>query len=201
MLQQTRLVVWTVLMVLVAAILATWIHGLASRVSDAEKQATANRAAAEQLARQVKGLGGEPVVEPSTLPRVPTSEPGKSGAQGPSGPSGATGPGPSWAQIAASVADYCAHHNKCTGPAGATGQPGKDSTVPGPAGAAGKDGKDGSPGKDGADSTVPGPQGPAGADGATGAAGYPASLRIPVDGTNYVCTDPDGDHAYTCSAA
>jgi len=83
----------------------------------------------------------------------------------------------------------------------------------GPQGPPGKDGSDGKPGRDGRDGAT-GAAGPAGADGKPGAdgkdgaagatgpqgpAGYPTTITIQVGGIDMVCTDPDGDHAYTCA--
>lgn len=70
------------------------------------------------------------------------------------------------------------------GPTGAPGQPGKDSVVPGPAG---QPGKDGTNGQDGKDSVVPGPSGPAGEPGP----GCPS--WTPTSRGYYVCTSPSPD--------
>ena len=69
-----------------------------------------------------------------------------------------------------------------SGPPGAAGPPGADSTVPGPPGPKGDKGDTGATG---AASTVPGPQGPKGDTGATGPAG-PGITDAPSDGTSYM---------------
>jgi hypothetical protein len=139
----------------------------AERQADrAEKSAAVAIAAANDLAEQVRSLGGEPVVEPSDLPQV-----GPQGDIGPQGPAGATG---------------------ATGPRGPRGPKG----VPGPAGATGAKGDPGPAGQDGKDGT----DGTDGADGAAGPAGYPTSFSFTwLGGQEFTCTDPDGDHAYTCT--
>jgi hypothetical protein len=136
-------------------------------------------AQAQQLAQQVRSLGGTPVVQPAAPgPQGPQGLPGQNGATGPMGPPGPAGaPG-------------------VTGPAGPTGPPG----------APGADGKDGVNGQDG--ETGPagptgeagpagpaGPQGPAGPPGPAGAAGEPGQ---PPSG--WTTTYPDGS-TETCSRA
>lgn len=133
---------------------------------------------------------------------------------------------PTAQQVVAAVTAYC-DHDRCTGPrgpsgpGGAAGAAGPDgpSGVDGAAGADGKNGDPGAPGADGAPGVdgapgpagadgAQGPQGPPGADGPQGPqgpqgpAGYPDSFTYTApDGTVTTCTDPDGDHAYTCTAA
>ena len=68
-----------------------------------------------------------------------------------------------------------------SGPPGAAGPPGADSTVPGPPGPKGDKGDTGATG---AASTVPGPQGPKGDKGDTGPQG-PGITDAPSDGTSY----------------
>jgi hypothetical protein len=134
---------------------------------------------AQQLADQVRSLGGTPVVEPAT--------PGPQGPQGPSGQIGATGPGPTDAQIDAAVTRYLAAHPPAPGQsatpamvATAVAQflaanppaPGRPPTAQeiiaatttylaahtgdfrGPAGAAGSNGQNGQNGKDATDAQV-----------------------------------------------
>jgi Collagen triple helix repeat (20 copies) len=69
----------------------------------------------------------------------------------------------------------------------------------GPAGPAGPAGPQGAAGPAGAQGPA-GPAGPAGPTGATGAQG-PAitSFTFTFKRTPYMCTDPDGDLAYTCA--
>lgn len=108
--------------------------------------------AAEQLAKQVRRMGGTPVVTPS-----PAVSGDAAGAVGPIGPSGPPGP------------------------RGIAGRPGKNGTTgasgaagaPGPAGSSGVSGAKGDTGATGAKGDTgavgaTGPQGPAGADGAPG---------------------------------
>jgi hypothetical protein len=139
----------------------------AARVAD---QATS---AANDLAAQVRAMGGQPVVEPSNLPKPGTA--GPAGPQGLPGPPGVQGlPGPQ-------------------GLRGLMGKPGV-AGVPGPAGATGPQGPKGEPGKDGQD-------GADGAIGPVGPAGYPASFTFTaIGGQEMTCTDPDGDHNYACSS-
>lgn len=106
-----------------------------------EEQLSEQQVASEQLARQVRRLGGTPVVDPSDLP---AGEPGPAGATGPAGPRGEQGArGP-------------------RGPAGAPGASGEDGAPgatgePGPAGPQGPAGPAGAQGERG-------PEGPAGQD-------------------------------------
>jgi hypothetical protein len=145
-------------------------------------RAQADRAvsAAQQLADQVRSMGGQPVVQP---PAPGAQGPaGAAGAQGPQGVSGPTGPsGP-------------------PGPTGPSGAPGAGGDT-GPAGSDGAAGADGAPGPQGpAGPTGPqGPQGPKGDTGQPGPAcpsGYiarPAVITSP-SGTTYqgiACVDPD----------
>lgn len=105
------------------------------------------------------------------------------------------------------------------GPQGVQGIPGVkgdkgDPGAPGPkgdkgdTGAEGTDGTPGTNGTDGVDGTQgdPGPAGPQGEPGATGPQGpqgepgYPSSWTFEYMGTTYTCTDPEGDHTYTCTS-
>jgi hypothetical protein len=120
-------------------------------ISSLELQADRNAVAAQQLANQVRDMGGQPVVQPpSPGERGPAGAQGPEGVSGPSGPPGPIGPG---------------------GPAGApsspgtAGEPGADG-VQGPAGSDGAAGANGAPGP-------AGPQGPQGPQGDTGPAGAP----------------------------
>lgn len=138
---------------------------------------------AQQLAEQIRGMGGTPVVEPpqvvqpgpAGLPGVAgqNGSPGLKGDQGdpgPTGPAGKTGPtGPS-------------------GPAGDNGQPGVDGNdgAPGAAGAAGQPGAKGDPGQNGTDGQPP--------------AGWTANYS---DGSTETCTRADNfdpnNPQYTCT--
>lgn len=194
-----RKVIITVFAVVVIAWFAVILHGLTGRITNAEASSDDNAAnaraalnAADRLARQVEGLGGTPVVEPSNLPtpakstRGRTGATGQAGAAGSQGAAGPRGPGPTRSQIAAALSAFCGA-GKCVGPAGATGKDGKD-------GATGATGSQGATGPAGA-------PGATGGDGATGPAGYPSSFTFTYLGANYTCTDSDGDRAYTCEAA
>lgn len=149
------------------------VRGLSDRAGVAEEKADAAVSAVTELAAQVRALGGEPVVEPSELPKT-----GPRGDVGPAGPPGPQGPiGPQGIQ----------------GPRGKQGQTGSTGVgTTGPAGPQGEPGPSGQDGKAGAD----------GATGPAGPAGYPASFTIiGLGGQQMTCTDPDGDHNYTCNAA
>lgn len=156
-----------------------------SHAASADRHAAANAvvgqtalSAVSELAAQVRRLGGHPVVEPSTLPQPLTGATGATGAAGQQGPRGLTG--------ATGVPG-----DTVNGPAGPAGPKGDT----GPAGPAGKDGTNGTPGADGA-------AGADGAQGPPGPAGYPDTFTIEIPGMPlFTCSDPDGDHAYTCTAA
>lgn len=159
---------------------------LTNEVADSRTDAAANRQVASQNARavrqlvaQVRRLGGDPVVKPSDMPAGPTGATGATGLQGETGPAGAQGPsGP-------------------PGPRGNQGPPGPvgDTGNTGATGAKGDTGQQGPAGPQG----PPGPKGDQGPKGDTGPAGYPDSFTYTdVTGATYYCTDPDGDHDYTC---
>lgn len=131
--------------------------------------------------------------------------PGIPGIQGPRGEQGFTGPQGPMGPI---------------GPRGYTGKDGPDGKdgAKGSDGAVGLSGEDGMPGDPGSpgDQGDQGPPGPPGSDGRDGAegpegprgeqgdAGYPESWSYTVPGpggspgVTYYCSDPDGDHNYTC---
>lgn len=167
-----------------AVILLYFTH-LAARVNHAEHRAETDTAmskaalsAVNDLADQVRDLGGTPVVEPSELPTPAPGAPGPQGIRGDTGPAGATG---------------------ATGPRGLRGLMGLPGPI-GPAGPQGVKGDTGPAGPAGADGQN-GHDGADGAPGATGPAGYPDSFTIALgngQGNVLTCTDPDGDHAYTC---
>lgn len=183
------------------AVVIGWLTGLANTVHDLEGQRIQNQATAEtnaeaveQLARQVKELGGKPVIEPSDLPQP------VAGPQGPQGPPGLPGlPG----LPGADGRDGKDGKDGAPGADGRDGEPGP-AGPPGPAGEPGEPGPTGPPGPAG----PPGPPGPAGddgSDGQDGEPGYPESFTYtdpgtpaPGDEITYVCTDPDGDRQYTC---
>ncbi|MFD2421681.1 hypothetical protein [Amycolatopsis pigmentata] len=144
---------------------------------------------AQQLAQQVRSMGGTPVVEPASPgPQGPqglkgdTGATGASGAQGPAGP-----PGPQGLTGA-------------TGPAGPSGAPG----VNGQNGTDGATGATGPQGPQGA--TGPqGPAGPQGPPGPQGQAGQPPSgwTTSYPDGSTETCQraanfDPSSPQ-YTCT--
>lgn len=148
------------------------IHGLANTAREAQERADTATAAVSDLAQQVRSLGGEPVVTPSDLPSAgPPGPTGPQGFPGPPGPSGPPGP---------------------VGPAGPQGHPGATGPT-GPAGSTGLTGPKGDPGPQG-NKGEPGPTGPQGDPGPAGPAGYPESFTF----AGFTCTDPDGDHTYTC---
>ena len=137
--------------------------------------------ARDQLAQQVKDMGGTPVAGPPGS----RGDPGPStvGARGPSGPPGRQGePGKPAPTITPSPGPQ--------GPAGPQGEPGADSTVPGPTGPPGPSGQDGAAGADG----QPGQPGEDGADGTDGQDGAPPSewTYTDQDGREYRCTPVDG---------
>jgi len=71
---------------------------------------------------------------------------GLNGHNGSPGATGAEGPGPTSDQVAAAVSSFCAAHNQCQGPAGASGSRGASgATVTGPPGENGSNGADGQP--------------------------------------------------------
>lgn len=123
--------------------------------------------ASETLAKQVRKLGGTPLVTPpvevTAGPSGPAGANGPRGATGPAGPAGRTG---------------------ATGPAGAPGGTGPLG-APGPAGVPGPKGE---PGPKGATGDM-GPAGPAGADGKDGEPGPagPAGPSGSVTPGDYSC--------------
>jgi collagen triple helix repeat protein len=178
---------------LLGAVLVTLID-LTDRLGDAETRADQNAATSAALADQVDDLGADPVVEPPDVGDDVVPMPGPEGEQGPrgeQGPQGDTGP------------------RGDKGPIGATGQPGSDGAngppgddgAPGAPGGPGADGPAGQPGADGAPGAQ-GEQGPQGEKGDRGDTGPPPeSWTITILGFDYLCTDPDGDLAYTCEPA
>jgi len=195
---------WNVAWVLVllfglALVLLVW-HDLQLRAETAETSAAS-------LAQQVQTeceTNGELRIDGRDLcdqadevaENVPAEAlPGPQGERGPAGVQGAqgrTGPGPTAAQIAAAVDDWC-KAGMCKGEdgedstvPGPTGEPGQDSTVPGPMGPAGPAG---------ADSTVPGPPGVHGEQGPAGPAGQDGrgvqSVTCQEDGS-WLITYTDG---------
>jgi hypothetical protein len=142
-------------------------------------QADSNASVAQQLAAQVRSMGGQPVVQPP----VPGAQ-GPAGAQGVAGPGGPPGPsGPSGA--AGPIGD--------TGPTGSAGTDG----APGAAGSDGAQGPQGQVGPTGAQGPK-GDTGPSGAAGPACPAGYeprPAVITSP-SGTTYqgiACVDPGSE--------
>ncbi|GAA0638334.1 hypothetical protein GCM10010174_70240 [Kutzneria viridogrisea] len=149
---------------------------LQSQVDALTASAQDNHTAAQQLANQVRALGGTPSTVPAG-PAGPAGPQGATGATGPAGPTGPTGPtGPSGPP----------------GPTGAQGATGAD----GAAGTAGQDGAPGQPGQPGAD----------GAPGTNGRDGQPPAGWVWTDSTGREqrCTrdtsSPDTAPTYTCTA-
>lgn len=126
------------------AVILLYFGALTARVNHADHRADVATSAVTDLARQVRSMGGEPVVEPSELP-----SPGPAGAQGDQGPQGVQGPtGPQGPQGVPGVpGPQGAVGAALTGPAGPPGPKGDT----GPAGPAGKDGSDGKNGTNGSD--------------------------------------------------
>jgi len=183
------------------------------RDSIADRAALAERADAleanqKALLAQLEELGARPDLTAEDLEAsaegdiVVRGEPGPPGPPGLEGPRGPTGP------------PGTSGEDGAPGDPGSTGAQGTDGTdgAQGPAGTDGRAGEPGSPGPQGP-AGEPGPQGPAGPAGPTGPAGepgpqgpagptgYPDSWTFTFLGTTYVCTDPDGDRAYTCERA
>lgn len=76
-----------------------------------------------------QGPAGEPGTDGADGATGPQGPPGPAGAAGPTGPQGEPGPGPTEAQIAAAISDYCAAAG-CVGPQGPQGEPGDDGMPP-----------------------------------------------------------------------
>jgi hypothetical protein len=122
---------------------------------------------AQSLYDQLLATGQAPEgVDPEVL--VP-SIPGPSGPSGPSGPTGPAGRGPTSAEIAFAVQQFCMVEI-CTGPQGEQGIPGSPGG-PGEPGTPGTSGAQGEPGPAGAQGE-PGIPGPPGAPGPTCPEGY-----------------------------
>lgn len=148
-------------------------HGQITQLR-ADGNTTASQA--QQLANQVRSLGGTPVVEPAS--------PGPQGPQGLPGSNGATG---------------------STGQTGAQGVPGQkgDKGDTGAAGTNGSNGQNGNDGKTGpsGEPGATGAQGPAGAQGATGPAGPAGADGEPGQPpSGWTTTYPDGS-TETCQRA
>jgi hypothetical protein len=165
-----RVAAYVVLITLFAGVVVSMLTRLAMEVDaarvDAERAeriaaanedvAEQNTAAVEKLARQVRALGGKPVVEPSEVP-----EPMPPSADPP------TVVLPTVAQVAAAVLDYCSS-GRCRGADGASASSTQVSAAVsryctggrcrGASGSPGADGQDGAQGEPGADGQ-PGPQG------------------------------------------
>lgn len=208
--ERLRTVVVVAFVVLCA--LALFFGGRATNraQTEADQQAQQKYTLAQQVAaacamkERADDLGGLCTKANSIVKEGPQGDVGPAGPIGPVGPQGPQGPeGP----IGPKGEDGAAGKTGQNGEAGATGAQGD----PGVAGADGADGAQGPAGPAGPQGE-PGPkgeQGPAGAKGETGSAGpagpagYPDSFEITVgpqgNPVTYVCTDPDGDHDYTCS--
>jgi hypothetical protein len=171
------LVIYLTVTVLLAMALAALVD-LTREVQAARQEAAVraeqrDRFAAdvEALREQLLALGQTPRVDPPPGERGLRGERGVPGARGERGIPGRSIVGP-------------------PGPTGSPGPPGRDSVVPGPRG---ETGPKGDPGED---STVPGPQGERGEPGEA-----PRSFTFEDrTGRRYVCSDPDGDRNYTCTA-
>jgi len=158
------------------------------------------------LIDQVRSMGKKPVVRPEQVPGIgPRGIQGVQGIQGLTGPPGPPGPvGPQGVQ------GFQGESGKAgsAGTNGADGKAGADGSS-GPAGSPGADGPQGPKGDTGPQGPQgpkgePGPKGDNGAQGETGPPGYPTSFtftQTDITGreTTYTCSDPDGDHQYTCT--
>jgi len=147
-----------------------------SRASRAvmQKQLSTQEKASRALAKQVRQLGGVPVVTPSTPAEGPAGATGAVGPVGPPGPRGPQGsPGPTGK----------------TGATGSTGAAGATGTA-GSSGTAGKDGAQGPKGDPGPKGDT-GPAGPAGPQGPTGPAGADGKDGTVIPG-DYLC--PSGQY-------
>lgn len=168
----------------------------AARFEEACKDDIVDTSALERLCREAPEVKQELTEGPQGPPGIPGIQ-GPPGVQGPPGPQGDQGPRGFEGQ---------------EGDRGASGADGSDGTD-------GEDGTDGIDGQDGATGPAgpqgePGPAGPPGPKGdkgdkgdagAPGPAGFPASWTFTVPSnapgqpdTTYTCSDPDGDHNYTC---
>jgi hypothetical protein len=154
-----------------------------STIEDLGARADSNAEVAQQLAEQVRDLGGVPAVTPP----VPgeRGEPGPPGPVGPAGDDGRDG-------VDGVTPPCLAEPGQCNGADGEPGPPGP----PGPPGADGTDGTDGVDGQPGRD----------GAPGQDGVDGQPPAAWTWVDdrGRTQSCTrdagSPDAAPTYTCTA-
>lgn len=142
----------------------------ASARAQLESDLDAQQAAARALARQVRRLGGTPVVTPTTGAQGPAGIPGLTGPPGPRGPVGPRGP------------------KGDTGNAGSTGTTGSQGST-GSTGATGPAGPKGDTGPQGPQ----GPQGDQGPKGDTGPAGT-------ANAGTYSCPDGQYVTGFTVTA-
>jgi hypothetical protein len=220
---RTRTIAYAIITFGVVVTMWVLIHGLTTRVQDAEHSAQTNRHRVEaakrdvrSLAAQVKGLGGQPVVKPGQVP-------GPTGATGPQGPGpsreqvlaavetycaggACVGRGPSPAQVETAVAHYCSG-GVCRGERGGVG----------PMGAPGVQGPQGMDGQNATDAQVMAAvdaycaahgncQGSKGETGAPGKDAYPFTFTFTVPAWNpvtpdrtYTCTISDPSQVATCT--
>lgn len=145
--------------------------------------------ASETLAKQVRRLGGTPLVTPSVeVTAGPTGPVGATGQRGATGPAGQPGPAGATGLTGATGE---------TGPSGAPGQPGPKGD-PGPKGADGNTGPTGPAGADGKDGKdgEPGPAGPAGPAGSVTAGDYACPGGQSVTGIHVAA---DGSMSLDCA--
>jgi type II secretory pathway pseudopilin PulG len=162
----TRLAV----LVLILAISCTFAYvalrllDLSNQVVDLKTESANNATAARALARQVRNLGGTPVVTPP-----PAGQTGPAGGVGPQGPPGPQGP------------------EGLMGPQGQTGPHGARGST-GPVGSTGPAGPEGAVGPQGPQGDT-GPQGPAGTDGTNGTDGRnaPTITAVAFSGDPSAC--------------
>jgi hypothetical protein len=142
---------------------------------------------------------GSPGPQGPLGPQGIQGEQGIPGIQGPPGPEGPLGPKGDPGDNGAAGAVGAAGKNGLDGASGTNGTDG----AAGPPGPAGEPGPQGPPGPAGPQGP-PGPAGEAGPTGPPGEAGYPSSFTWTMQGPGgignqtYTCSDPDGDHKYTC---
>lgn len=183
-----------VAVVVTFALIGWALAALADRQSQlVEREERLAGALAEQretsvlLARQVRRLGGRPVVSPPSGPIA-----------GPQGEPGERGPGPSLAQVLAALTDYCSG-GVCRGDDG-------DDGARGPRGATGEVGAVGPRGAPGESVTGPpgpqGEQGPRGEAGPTGPRGEPGPTcpegYTPQERTLRSDEQPQGETVIVC---
>jgi hypothetical protein len=183
--------------ILGVAVLGVFLFLQSSEIGSLRESGNSTAAQAQQLAQQVRTLGGTPVVTPAAPgPSGPQGATGATGAVGPAGPSGPSGaPGP----IGPAGPKGDTGSNGTAGSSGSNGSPGKDGT----AGATGPAGQPGGQGPSGPAGPA-GPQGPSGSDGQPGQPPSGWTTTYPGGATETCSRVPDFDPAnprYTCTVS